>query len=93
MISTINKVAPEKVYIAVSAAFMVDGTVLPRSFEWEDGNCYIIDRVVDMQHLSSLISGGKGIRYKVHIRNRETYIFLEEKHSGEYRWYVLRRER
>lgn len=91
MDSDTQQVAPEKVYIAVFATYLLDGTVIPRSFEWEDGNRYDIKRVIHMQSLSSLRHGGKGIRYKVRIKNRDTYIFLEEGHGGVRRFYVERR--
>jgi len=89
--SNTQRLAPEKVYIAVLATCLEDGTVIPRSFEWEDGNRYNIKRVIHMQSLSSLRHGEKGIRYKVLIRNRERYIFLEE-YNNLRRWYVERRQ-
>ena len=35
-----------KVYVDVFAVMKRDGTVLPRSFVWEDGERYTIDRVL-----------------------------------------------
>jgi len=85
-----QKVAYEKVYIAVFATYLIDGTVLPRSFEWEDGHRYKIERVVQIQVLSALRSDNRNTRYKVLIRNRERYIFFEE-YNNVRRWYVERR--
>jgi len=86
---TKQKVATEKVYITVMADCLKDGTVIPRSFVWEDGLRYHIQRVINMQILTALKSYDKCTRYKVLMRNQERYIFFEE-YNGVRRWYVER---
>ncbi len=72
-----------KVYVDVFAVMKRDGTVLPRSFVWEDGERYTIDRVLHIVPAASLKVGGRGIRYTVKIGMNERYIFRDED-----RWFV-----
>ena len=72
-----------KVYVDVFAVMRRDGTVLPRSFVWEDGERYTIDRVLHIVPAASLKVGGRGIRYTVTIGANERYIFRDED-----RWFV-----
>ncbi|MEG6571714.1 hypothetical protein V6C21_04270 [[Clostridium] cellulosi] len=66
-----------KVYVAVNADFTADGKVLPRSFTWEDGRNYEVDRIIDIRPAASLKAGGCGIRYTCRIQGKEAYMFLE----------------
>ena len=72
-----------KVYVDVFAVMKRDGTVLPRSFVWEDGERYTIDRVLHIVPAASLKVGGRAIRYTVKIGMNERYIFRDED-----RWFV-----
>ena len=72
-----------KVYVDVFAVMKRDGTVLPRSFVWEDGERYTIDRVIHIVPAASLKVGGRGIRYTEKIGINERYIFRDED-----RWFV-----
>ena len=72
-----------KVYVDVFAVMKRDGTVLPRSFVWEDGERYTIDRVLHIVPAASLKVGGRGIRYTVKIGMNKRYIFRDED-----RWFV-----
>ena len=72
-----------KVYVDVFAVMKRDGTVLPRSFVWEDGERYTINRVLHIVPAASLKVGGRGIRYTVKIEMNERYIFRDED-----RWFV-----
>ena len=72
-----------KVYVSVSVVFRDDGVMLPRSFLWEDGRRYAIDRVLDVRQAASLKVGGTGMRYLVRIGQRTTYLFYENP-----RWFV-----
>ena len=78
-----------KVYVEVNVDILSDGKVLPRSFVWEDGSRYAIDRIVDVRRAASLKAGGAGLRYTVRVRNKETYIFREEDHGVD-RWFLER---
>ena len=79
-----------KVYVEVNADFLSDGRILPRSFIWEDGRRFEIDKVIDVCRAASLKAGGVGLRYTVRVKNKETYIFLEEDHGVD-RWFMERK--
>jgi hypothetical protein len=84
--------APCKVYVDVNEDRLKDGRLLPLSFIWEDGVRYEIDRITDVRPAASLKAGGAGLRYTIKVRNRETYIFLEENKEGA-KWFMERKER
>jgi len=79
-----------KVYVEVNADHKEDGTIHPRSFVWEDGNRYNVDRVIDIRPAASLKAGGAGLRYTVQIRRKDVFMFLEESH-GVNRWFMERK--
>ena len=83
---TANNTGGAKVYVAVKARFEPDGRLIPLSVTWEDGVEYLIDRVLERKRAASLKAGGTGLRYRVRIGSRETYLFLEED-----KWFVERR--
>ena len=80
-----------KVYVDVNEDRLKDGRLIPHSFVWEDGKRYEIDSVIDVRPAASLKAGGAGMRYRVRIRNRETYMFLEEE-QGTHKWFMEKRE-
>jgi len=68
----------KKVFVAVSAEFTTDGQVMPRSFTWEDGMRYDIDRILDIRPGSSLKVGGIGLRYTCIISGKQAYMYLDD---------------
>ena len=78
-----------KLYVEVNEDRMPDGTVLPRSFVWEDGVRYEVDRILDVRPAVSLKAGGAGLRYKVRVAGKETFMFLEEA-GGVAGWFMER---
>ena len=79
-----------KVYVEVNEDHKTDGTILPRSFLWEDGRRYAIDRIIDIRPAVSTKAGGAGLRYTVAVRQREVFMFLEESRDIR-RWFMERR--
>ena len=79
-----------KVYVNVNVDHMADGKMLPRSFVWEDGRQYRVDRIIDIRPAASLKAGGAGIRYTVRAGGKETFMFLEED-NGVDRWFMERK--
>ncbi len=75
-----------KVYVDVVAEFSKDGRLLPKSFIWEDGNTYQIDRIKDIRRAASLKAGGVGMRYTCMVCNKETYLYYEDNNM----WFVER---
>ena len=66
---------------------------MPRAFKWEDGNCYKIDKVIDIRPAASLKAGGAGLRYKVSVNGHETHLFLEEDSKTGAKWFMERKYR
>ena len=79
-----------KIYVEVNADFKTDGTLYPRSLVWEDGRRYEVDKILDVRPAASLKAGGAGVRYTVRIRNKETFLFLEEERGFD-RWFMERK--
>jgi hypothetical protein len=67
----------KKVFVTVSAEFTPDGQILPRSFVWEDGRRFTVDRVIDIRPAASLKAGGMGTRYTCSIQGRQAFMFLD----------------
>ncbi len=79
-----------KVYVSVNEDRLVDGTLRPLSFIWEDGQRDQIDRILDVRPAASLKAGGCGMRYTVSICGHSKYMFLEEDHGVD-RWFMERK--
>ena len=67
-----------KVYVDVTAEFSKDGNLVPKSFRWEDGQVYEIERVKDVRRAASLKAGGVGMRYTCVIGGQEKHLFYED---------------
>lgn len=79
-----------KVYVEVNVDHKADGSIFPRSFIWENGNRYSVDKVIDVRPAASLKAGGAGLRYTVCSCNKEVFMFLEEDHGVD-RWFMERK--
>ncbi|MCL2223053.1 MAG: hypothetical protein FWC20_12015 [Oscillospiraceae bacterium] len=79
-----------KVYVSVTAETDKEGSIVPLSFVWEDDTRYEIDKILDVRPAAALRAGGVGLRYSILVRNRQTYIFLEET-KGVSRWFMERK--
>ena len=84
-----------KVYVQVSADFNTDGVMLPRELIWENGEKYLIDRVVDIRQAAARKAGGQGDRYTIEVRGQISYLFFERvpQLTGNVigRWFVERK--
>ena len=65
-----------KVYVPVKAIFTDDGAIRPTALAWEDGQVYVIDRVLEVRPAAAMKAGGQGDRYTVLINGHESYMFL-----------------
>ncbi len=85
----------KKVYVKVTAAFSSDGMLTPLSLLWEDGQEYIIDRVLDIRPAAPLQAGGQGDRYTIRTCGQESFLFFERSPKTTDptlgRWFVERR--
>lgn len=66
-----------KVYVDVNVQFSKDGDLIPRSFIWEDGTTYEIDRVTKKERCASRKAGGVGIRYTCMVGGKECHLYFE----------------
>jgi len=82
---------PFKTYVTVNEDRLDDGTIIPRTITWEDGERYEIDRVLDRQRCASRKAGGTGLRFTIKIDGRATYLWLEDDCKGGGRYFVERR--
>ena len=84
-----------KVYVQVNADFNADGVMLPRVLIWEDGEKYVVDRVVDIRQAAARKAGGQGDRYTIEVRGQISYLFFERvpQLTGNVigRWFVERK--
>ena len=84
-----------KVYVQVVADFNADGVMLPRILIWENGEKYLIDRVVDIRQAAARKAGGQGDRYTIEVRGQISYLFFERvpQLTGNVvgRWFVERK--
>ena len=80
-----------KVYVSVLEVRYKDGRLLPLALVWENGIRYKIDQVINVCPAASLKAGGAGMRYKIRVRDRETYLFLEESKTGA-KWFMERKD-
>ena len=84
-----------KVYVQVNADFNADGVMFPRVLIWEDGEKYVVDRVVDIRQAAARKAGGQGDRYTIEVRGQISYLFFERvpQLTGNVigRWFVERK--
>ena len=77
-----------KVYVTVIAEFSTEGVLLPKSFIWEDGRQYQIDRVIDKRRAASTKAGGVGDRYTCLVEGKEVFLYYEDNNM----WFMERAE-
>lgn len=71
-----------KEYVQVLACFDEEGRITPRVIKYRDRR-FPIDAVLEAVPAASLRAGGAGMRYRIRIAGKETYLFDEEG-----RWFV-----
>ena len=76
-----------KVYVTVTAEFSTEGVLLPKSFIWEDGREYRIDRVKDKRRAASTKAGGVGQRYTCLVEGKEVFLYYEDNNM----WFMEKR--
>lgn len=76
-----------KVYVDVTAEFSKEGDLMSKSFRWEDGQVYEIERVKDVRRAASLKAGGVGMRYTCVIGGQEKHLFYEDNNNM---WFMER---
>ena len=72
-----------RVYVKVIVECDENGKIRPLQVEWEDGQRFAVDRLLDVRRTAATKAGGHGMRYTVRINGHETYIFEDDG-----RWFV-----
>ena len=86
---------PVKKYVSICVEFCEDGRMRPTHIQWEDGQTFEIDRVLDVRSAAAARAGGQGDRYTIKLGEKTTYLFFE--HNPDYghhilgRWFVERK--
>jgi len=72
-----------KKYVPVLVHFDQEGKMRPVMIEFDEGQKYEIDKIVDVRRAACQSVGGVGDRYTVRIQGRESYLWFEKG-----RWFV-----
>lgn len=72
-----------KKYVPVVVHFDQDGKMRPLMIEYDEGQKYEIDQIVDVRRAACQSVGGVGDRYTVRIQGRDSYLWFEKG-----RWFV-----
>lgn len=73
----------EKRYIPVVVRFDENGRMRPLVIEFDDGERYTVDKILDVRRAACQSVGGVGDRYTCLIGGHETYLWMEKG-----RWFV-----
>lgn len=66
-----------KVYVDVNVLLSKDGDLIPKSFVWEDGRTYQIDRIKKKQMEANRKAGGTGVMYTCMVGGKECHLYYE----------------
>ena len=75
----------EKVYLGVTARFLIDGGIRPSEIIWTDGKHFSIDKIRFIDLVPSKVGGINTVRYTVMICGQERYLYYEKPTE---RWFV-----
>lgn len=78
----------EKKYVPVVVRFDQTGKMRPLMIEFEEGQRYPVDRIVDVRRAACQSVGGIGDRYTCRIKGQESYLWFEKG-----RWFVAAKAR
>lgn len=78
----------EKKYVPVVVRFDQTGKMRPLVIEFEEGQRYSVDKIVDVRRAACQSVGGIGDRYTCRIKGQESYLWFEKG-----RWFVAAKAR
>ena len=78
----------EKRYVPVTVHFDADGKMRPLLIEFDEGQTFKIDKILDVRRAACQSVGGVGDRYTCRIQGVETYLWFERN-----RWFVAARSK
>lgn len=68
----------EKKYVPVTVRFDINGKMRPLSIEFDEGQTFTIDKILDVRRAACQSVGGVGDRYTCLILGIETYLWFEK---------------
>lgn len=68
----------EKKYVPVLVRFDAEGKMRPVEIEFEEGQTFAVDRILDVRRAACQSVGGVGDRYTCRIMGKETYLWFEK---------------
>lgn len=72
-----QKTAVTKIYVDVHALLSKEGDLIPKSFVWEDGRTYEIDRIKKKEMQANRKVGGTGPMYTIIVDGKECHLYYE----------------
>ena len=72
-----------KKYVPVLVHFDQEGKMRPVMIEFDEGQKFEVDKIVEVRRAACQSVGGVGDRYTVRIQGRESYLWFEKG-----RWFV-----
>lgn len=72
-----------KIYVEVELTITKEGKTIPNAIIWENGDKFIIDKILDVRAAASQKAGGIGTRYTCMIHGMRRYLFWEDP-----KWFV-----
>jgi hypothetical protein len=67
-----------KVFIKVIVSYSPEGVITPKSFIWDDGRMFDIDRVVGIRRAANHVVGGLGFRYDCMVMGKKVSLRLDD---------------
>lgn len=74
----------KKTYVETVVAVDPDGRQRPLAIYWDDGRCFVVDRILEVRRAASMKIGGSGTRYTVEVCGHTRHLWRDD--SGA--WYV-----
>ena len=68
----------EKKYVPVVVRFDCEGKMRPLVIEFDQGQRYPVDKILDVRRAACQSVGGIGDRYTCRIRGQESYLWFEK---------------
>ena len=65
----------EKKYVPVTVRFDTDGKMRPLLIEFDEGQTFTIDKILEVRRAACQSVGGVGDRYTCRIQGQETYLW------------------
>ena len=76
-----------KKYVSVTVRFDEEGKIRPLEIEFDEGQKFKVDKVLNVCRAACQSAGGVGDRYTVQIGGKETYLWFEDR-GKEKKWFV-----